>query len=105
MAGRKKQSPPSFVKGRKGQTSVVDSIVALLWGAGLRGSNRRPSLSFAEMQEQVSEKQGYSVSDSTIRSTIYNHAELFERVVADDGGPLRWKLSDQAVRKAGEHPR
>lgn len=97
MEQRKKQSPPSFVNGRKGQTSLVDSLVSELWKTG-SGSNAWPVLSFAELREQVSAKQGYSVANSTIRSTIYKYPQFFERVRGDDGS-LHWKLSDEVRRR------
>lgn len=93
---QKHQAPPSFVAGRKGQVSVVDSLVAVLWKRPRHGGAGWPKLIFSELQELVSARQGYAVGPSTIRSSIYKHPELFDRVAPDDSHALRWTLSAPA---------
>ena len=99
MSRRTIQTPPSFVNGRKGRASVVDSIIVALWK---RNSDGRewPELSFTELTAKVADLQGYPVSGSTIRSSIYQHSDLFERIVPDSS-TVHWKLSDHA-RHAGK---
>ena len=79
---------------------MVDSLVSVLWKTDSHEIDAWPECSFNELQEQVSVKQGYAVAASTVRSSIYQHSDLFERV-RGDAGPVRWKLSDRA-RRAGD---
>ena len=83
---------PSFVKGRKGHISVVDCMVRALWrtNAGVW-----PKRTFAELRATVSTMQGYQVTPSTIRSSVYQYPTLFQRTEAKNGS-LRWKLTKQA---------
>ena len=85
-------SIPSFVKGRKGHVSVVDCIVRSLWRAN---DGSWPERTFVELRAAVSTMQGYQVTPSTIRSSVYQYPKLFERVEAKNG-PLRWKLTKRA---------
>lgn len=72
------QSPPSVVRGRKGQASIADLVVRSLWP--LDGDdNELPCKSLAKITEDCRAALGFAVSSSTIRSTIYNHPEIFER--------------------------
>ena len=82
---------PSFVKGRKGHVSVVDCMVRTLWCAK---DGDWPERTFEELRAAVSEMQGYPVAPSTIRSSVYQYPELFERVQAKNGS-LRWRLTTQ----------
>ena len=82
---------PHFVKGRKGHTSVVDSIARALWWT--RDDTRWPELTFEELRVAVSKLQGYHVTPSTIRSSIYQYPNLFERGTKTGGGTLRWRLT------------
>ena len=82
---------PSFVKGRKGHVSVVDCMVRTLWRAK---DGDWPERTFEELRAAVSEMQGYHVAPSTIRSSVYQYAALFERVQAENGF-LRWRLTKQ----------
>lgn len=94
---RKSVSVPSFVRGRKGQTSVIDCLVELLW----KGENDDawPARTFNDLRERVSKMQGYHVTSSTIRSSVYDHSDLFER--AKTPGQLRWRLTKQARKGSG----
>jgi hypothetical protein len=93
MASRKSSDVPQFVKGRKGQTSVVDCIVRALWRDV---DGHWPERTFEQLREAVSKMQGYTVVPSTIRSSIYQYPTIFERVNADGGGTLYWRLTKQA---------
>ena len=84
-------SMPSFVKGRKGHVSVVDCMVQTLWRTNDGGW---PERTFEELRATVSTMQGYHVTSSTIRSSVYQYPTLFERVEAKNGS-LRWKLTKQ----------
>lgn len=85
---------PSFVRGRKGRTSLVDCLVSVLWKSA-DGTDPWPERSFKDLQEKVSKLQGYPVTGSTIRSSIYAHSDLFERVRSGHGA-LLWRLSKKA---------
>ena len=85
-------SIPSFVKGRKGRVSVVDCVVRALWRANDGGW---PERTFEELRAIVSTMQGYQVTPSTIRSSVYQYPTLFQRVEPMNGS-LRWKLTRQA---------
>ena len=87
-------SIPSFVKGRKGHVSVVDCIVRTLWRTNDGGW---PERTFEELRTAVSTMQGYHVTPSTIRSSVYQYPTLFERLEAKNGA-LRWKLTKQGRR-------
>ena len=89
-------SIPSFVKGRKGNTSVVDCMVRALWRTN---DGVWPERTFTELGAAVSAMQGYQVAASTIRSSVYQYPALFERV-QPKGGPLRWKLTLKAQGRA-----
>ena len=91
---RTKDGPPSFVKGRKARISVADSLVNALWRKDQ--DLPWPESTFEELREPVSKLQGYRVAPSTIRSSIYQHAEIFERVKSPAVAPLRWRLTKQA---------
>jgi len=88
---------PTFVPGRKGRTSVVDSLVRALWNANHGKPQEWPERTFTELQREVSKLQGYHVAEPTIRSSIYSRPKIFERVDGDD--KIRWRLTKQ-VRKA-----
>jgi hypothetical protein len=90
----KQKRAPSFVQGRKGQTSVVDCIVKRLW---VDENGHWPECTFAELRESATKMQGYRVSSSTIRSSVYTRGDLFERVATSEW-PLRWRLT-KAARK------
>jgi hypothetical protein len=85
---------PSFAKGRKGGISVLDGIVRSLWVSPSRRGPTWPAKSFGQLIQEVSILAGYPVPTSTVRSTIYGHSHLFEKVVKD--GHLLWRLSDEA---------
>ena len=85
-------SIPSFVKGRKGNVSVVDCMVRALWRTNDGGW---PERTFQELRATVSRMQGYRVTPSTIRSSAYQYPTLFERVESKSGS-LRWKLTKPA---------
>ena len=85
-------SIPSFVKGRKGQVSVVDCMVRALWRTN---DGVWPERTFEQLRATVSTMQGYQVTASTIRSSVYQYPTLFERVEPKNGS-LRWKLTKQA---------
>ncbi len=98
MPSKQKSSPPpSFVPGRKGQTSVVDCMVRLLWK---QADESWPERTFADLRDEVSKLQGYRVTASTIRSSAYDHDDLFEKVKGQDG-VLRWRLTRQARKGPG----
>jgi hypothetical protein len=82
-------APPSLVRGRKGQLSVADCIVRVLWGNG-RPYSEWPSKTLQQLQAEVSGLAKYSVGASTLRATLYNHPELFIR--AEKVLRVRWKL-------------
>ena len=84
---------PQFVKGRKGHISVVDCLVRSLWRVN---TGRWPARTFAELRIAVSNLQGYDVASSTIRSSIYQYPQIFERV--RNNGSLRWRLTTSARR-------
>jgi hypothetical protein len=85
---------PSFVRGRKGHTSVVDCLVRVLW----RESDDAPwpERTFEELREAVSTLQAYHVTPSTVRSCVYQYPGIFERVKSSDTGLLRWRLTKLA---------
>ena len=83
---------PSFVKGRKGHVSVVDCMVRALWRTN---DGVWPERTFEELRASVSAMQGYQVTPSTIRSSVYQHRTLFQRVERKTG-LLRWRLTKQA---------
>lgn len=92
MPGTKRSNAPHFVNGRKGHTSIVDCIARALWRN--QGSENWPEHTFEELRDTVSKMQGYEVSSSTIRSSVYQYPNVFERVKSD-GGVLRWRLTKQ----------
>jgi hypothetical protein len=88
----------SFAEGRKGRVSVLDCVVASLRPAESAGT--WPSKTFEELRNSVSASLGYFVSNSTVRSTVYGHADLFEKASMD--GRLRWHLSKTARKRLEE---
>ena len=93
MAPKLPETPiPSFVRGRKGYASVVDCMVRALWRTA---DDVWPECSFEELRAFVSSMQGYQVTASTIRSSVYHYPTLFQRVEPKNGS-LRWKLTKQA---------
>jgi hypothetical protein len=95
MTSHSSEGPPSFVRGRKGRLSVVDCLVQALWKTEADGKEIWPEDSFQELRERVTKMQGYRVTPSTIRSSVYEHDDLFERVRTRDGS-LRWRLTKTA---------
>lgn len=86
---------PSFVRGRKGQTSLVDSLVRALWVQ----DGKWPKRTFRELQGAVSKTQRYEVSASTIRSAVYGYPDLFVKCEPSTSGrSVRWRLSEKAMR-------
>ena len=85
-------SIPSFVKGRKGHVSLVDCMVRALWRTT---DGVWPERTFEELRATVSTMQGYQVTPSTIRSSVYQYPTLFQRVEPKNES-LRWKLTQQA---------
>ena len=83
---------PSFVKGRKGHISVVDCMVRALWRTN---DGVWPERTFEELRATVSTMQGYQVTPSTIRPSVYQYPTLFQRAEPMNGS-LRWKLTKQA---------
>ncbi len=57
-----------------------------------------PALSFATLREEVAKMQGYAVSATTIRSTVYQRTDVFEKVTSEDGS-VRWRLTKAARAK------
>ncbi len=102
MDKRTCQGPPTFVAGRKGRTSTVDSIVACLWVRRTSVGDEWPELSFAELRTAVEATQGYSISSSTIRSAIYGRTDLFER--STSRRVVRWRLTPFARQQPSESP-
>lgn len=90
--------PPSLVRGRKGQASVVDCLVALLWKVEDGGW---PAQSFEELRNGVSNMQGYEVGPSTIRSSIYKYPKFFQRAKGS-GGRVLWTLTAKARASGNE---
>lgn len=68
-----------LASGRKSEISVADAIVKYLGQSGTGGS------SLADITKSISECVGYEVPSATVRSTIYRHTEVFERVGMVDG--------------------
>lgn len=89
---------PVLVRGRKGQRSIADSLAKALTPSSRR-TTEWPALTFGELATLVSEDQGYEVRASTIRSTIYGHAELFESNRVD--GKVVWRLTAEARKLIG----
>jgi hypothetical protein len=88
-----KTDVPVLVRGRKGQRSIADSLArALAYTSGRKSA--WPALTFAELVVFVSTDQGYDVRDSTVRSTVYGHPELFESSKVD--GKTLWRLTEAA---------
>ena len=75
---------------RRGGQSVADVLVEILWGPSRA---QRPAHRIQDLQAQASKRLGYLVPASTIRSTIYNHPEAFEREGPEGPGVL-WRLTD-----------
>lgn len=69
--------------------------MAELWRVD--GDNAWPELTFAELRAAVSKAQGYHVTPSTVRSSIYEHSDIFERA-QPEGALLLWRLT-KAARK------
>ena len=87
---RRTKAAPSFVKGRKGQISVVDCLVNALWK---QGDSPWPESTFGELRASVSKLQNYPVAPATIRSSVYQHLDIFERA---ECAPVRWRLTTRA---------
>jgi len=85
---------PSFVKGRKGNTSVVDCLVRILWRQS--DDDPWPERTFEELRAAVSKMQDYHVTPSTVRSSVYQYPGIFERVTSTNSALLRWRLTKQA---------
>ena len=90
MSRQKLDGIPEFVKGRKGHLSVVDSIVRVLWRTM---DGKWPEKTFEELRAATATMQGYHIASSTIRSSVYQYPNLFERVGTK---PVRWRLTKQA---------
>ena len=88
---------PEFVKGRKGQLSVVDAMVRSLW---LTQDGEWPEKTFDEIRIAVSTLQGYPISSSTIRASTYQHSDVFERV--GKKRPIRLRLTEYARTRQRE---
>lgn len=82
---------PEFVKGRKGSLSIVDSMVRVLWRT-MEGEWSEKT--FEELRSGVAAMQKYRIKSSTIRATVYQHPELFERV--ETKPVIRWRLTKRA---------
>lgn len=91
---RKTQQPPILLVGRRGGISVVDAIVRVLWNGdtGPEHDSAWPVMRFAEIRDAVTRQLGYNVSDSTVRSAVYKHPELFEKSKEVSSG-VRYRLS------------
>jgi hypothetical protein len=89
------EGPPTFARGRKGSTSLLDTLVESLWQSKVGGKLVWPSKSFTQLREEASRSQGYAIQPSTIRSTIYLRPDLFERV-APRSTSLLWRLTSKA---------
>jgi hypothetical protein len=93
LAQKSPAGPPSLVKGRKGCTSIADSLARALW---IDDAGMWPCLSFNDLRDAVSVLQGYEVSVSTIRAEIYRNDKFFEKAKAESRSVL-WTLT-QGVR-------
>jgi hypothetical protein len=91
---RKTTQPPVLVVGRRGGISVLDAIVRGLWNgdAARECDSDWPTKRLVDIRDSVAKALGYDIAESTVRSAIYNHPELFEK--SKDGGPgVRYRLS------------
>lgn len=76
---------------------MVDAIVRALWHTPATHeapSGRWPQMTLEEIQAAAGISVGYEVPASTVRSSIYSHATLFQRVAA--AKPVRYELSELA---------
>ncbi len=87
-----KQTPRGMVSARRGFSIsvLVACVVALRPRSGRSG---RPELSFQEVELKVSELCRRKVANATVRSVIYRHNDLFERVAGRSG--VTWRLSNK----------
>jgi len=90
-------SPPSYIRGRKGAVSVVDAVVAALWRA--HDGKDWPTRSLAELRAAVSATLGYAVAASTVRASVYDHPELFEKDPRGDAP--RYRLTAKVRKRVG----
>lgn len=81
---------PRFAAGRKGVLSLLDAIIRTLWQSDDRGE--WPTMSLIDVNARVSKMLGYEVPSSSIRSTVYNHLDLFTKS-ASPGIRVRYSLS------------
>lgn len=76
-------SAPSPIPGRKGQTSVANIVIHVLWPACI--SEDLPSKSLGDLQAICRAALAFDLSGSTLRSTLYRHPEIFEKACETQG--------------------
>ena len=90
------ERPFRFVKGRKGNASIIDCLLMIL---GRQKDGRWPKYSFSELTRRVSGLRSAPVPSPSIRCAVYMRPSLFSRAVGDGKG-LLWKLSEEGQRIA-----
>lgn len=91
-----RQNPPSIIPGRKGRPSVADALVAALWPS--QREREAPLLSIKILVEECNQRIGCVVQAATVRSTLYRHNEIFERVGTSPRSVL-YRLTKNMINK------
>ena len=87
------QNSVRLAPARKGYSlSVLDACVLAL--RPQIGQRLWPVHSLHEIEIKVSKIRGGKVANATLRSVIYKHGDLFERI--GEGPESKWRLSNKA---------
>ncbi|MEO8556876.1 MAG: hypothetical protein ABI474_09410 [Actinomycetota bacterium] len=80
----------------KGRISVFEAIVRSLWKDD--ATQLWPERTFAEIHAIACKLVGFGIAPSSIRSQIYQRAEMFEQI-RGRGWPPKWRVSEVARRR------
>lgn len=80
-----------YIAGRRGQQSIADVMIEILSPR----NGEVVAMSIDDLTKGCCDKLKQDISASTIRSTLYRHKELFERVGKKASRPCLYRLTKQ----------
>jgi hypothetical protein len=88
-----------FVAGRRGKTSLVDGLLMLL--SRQNADRPWPKMSFPDLAERLAVIRQQPVARSSVRSAVYGHSALFERLGKGKTSVI-WQLSAEGRNAAAK---
>jgi len=86
---------PVYISGRRGQRSIADVLIEILSPQ----NGVETEMSIKDLTKGCCDMLSQTISSSTVRSTLYRHKELFERVSKKASKPCLYRLTKKYCKE------